>query len=46
MVKLEPSKRYGVWSGGEIEAFLAETRIPLRVSFVSKPGLLIVPVWF
>ena len=45
-MNLEPSKHYGGWSGTEIEHFLAETRVPLRLSFISKSGLLIVPVWF
>ena len=45
-MKLELSQRYGNWTGTEIEEFLSETRVPLRLSFVSKAGLLIVPVWF
>lgn len=45
-MSLESSKKYGSWSGGEIEEFLAETRVPLRMSFVTKAGLLIVPIWF
>ena len=43
---LEPSKRYGSWSGVEIEKFFADTRVPLRLSFMGETGLLIVPVWF
>lgn len=43
---LEASKHYGSWSGAEIESFLASARAPLRLSFVSKNGPLIVPVWF
>lgn len=43
---LEPSRRYGNWTGAEIETFLRDTRIPLRLSLVSKAGSLIVPVWF
>ena len=43
---LEASNTYGSWSGAEIEAFLLETHIPLRLSFTAKSGLLIVPVWF
>lgn len=45
-MNLEPSRHYGGWSGSEIEEFLSETRVPLRLSLVSKTGLLIVPVWF
>jgi nitroimidazol reductase NimA-like FMN-containing flavoprotein (pyridoxamine 5'-phosphate oxidase superfamily) len=45
-VNLEPSQHYGNWSGADIEEFLSQTRVPLRLSFVSKNGLLIVPVWF
>ena len=43
---LEASDSYGSWSGAEIETFLSETRIPLRLSFAGNSGLLIVPVWF
>ena len=45
-MNFEPSQHYGNWTGTEIEEFLSETRVPLRLSFVSKAGLLIVPVWF
>ena len=45
-MKLETSEFYGSWSGAEIEAFFEESRIPLRVSFMTKSGLLIVPIWF
>ena len=43
---LDPSKTYGSWNGAEITTFLQESRIPLRVSFMTKNGLLIVPIWF
>lgn len=43
-MKLESSELYGSWSGAEIEAFFEASRIPLRVSFMTKGGLLIVPV--
>lgn len=45
-MNLESSEFYGSWSGAEIEAFFEESRIPLRVSFMTKNGMLIVPVWF
>ena len=45
-MNLESSRSYGAWTGAEIERFLAETRVPLRLSFQSKNGLLIVPIWF
>lgn len=45
-MNLEPSKHYGDWAGDKVEEFLAETRVPLRLSLLSKAGLLIVPVWF
>ena len=43
---LDRSLSYGSWTGHEIETFLSETCVPLRLSFVSRNGLLIVPVWF
>jgi nitroimidazol reductase NimA-like FMN-containing flavoprotein (pyridoxamine 5'-phosphate oxidase superfamily) len=43
---LESSMLYGSWSGAQIETFLKQTRIPLRLSMMSSAGLLIVPVWF
>ncbi len=43
---LEPFENYGSWSGAEIEKFLVETRIPIRLSLEGRNGLLIVPVWF
>jgi len=45
-VQLDSNKHYGQWSGREIEAFLEETRVPLRLGLQSKNGPLIVPVWF
>lgn len=45
-MKLEGSKRYGSWSGSQIEKFLDDSRIPLRLSFMTGKGPLIVPVWF
>ena len=43
---IEASKKYGSWSGAEIEAFLTETPIPMRISVTSPSGPLIVPLWF
>ena len=43
---LEPLALYGSWTGTQIEQFLVHTRIPLRLSMISKAGMLIVPVWF
>ncbi len=43
---LDTSKRYGAWSVSELEEFLTETLVPVRLSFVSKNGLIVVPVWF
>lgn len=45
-VNIESSKKYGSWSGAEIEAFLEKAHIPLRVSLMTKNGMLIVPVWY
>jgi hypothetical protein len=45
-VNLETEKRYGSWSGAEIEAFLRETLIPMRLSVRTSSGSLIVPLWF
>ena len=45
-MELEPSKSYGAWSGTEVERFLQENRIPLRLSFESRNGPIIVPLWF
>ena len=46
VVELKPSKIYGSWTGRKIEAFLTDTRIPLRLSLNTKSGMLIVPIWF
>jgi nitroimidazol reductase NimA-like FMN-containing flavoprotein (pyridoxamine 5'-phosphate oxidase superfamily) len=46
LVNLETAKKYGSWSGAEIEAFLAETLIPMRLSVSTSSGSLIVPLWF
>jgi nitroimidazol reductase NimA-like FMN-containing flavoprotein (pyridoxamine 5'-phosphate oxidase superfamily) len=43
---IEASERYGSWSGTEIEAFLKQTPVPMRISFSSPSGPLIVPLWF
>lgn len=45
-MNIESSKKYGSWSGLEIEEFFEQTRIPLRLSLMTKNGLLIVPLWF
>lgn len=45
-MELESSKSYGSWTGEEIQQFLEAVRVPLRISFSSKNGPLIVPVWF
>ena len=45
-MNIEPSRKYGSWSGAEIEAFLAETLIPMRLSITTSSGPLIVPLWF
>ena len=43
---IDPSTSYGAWTGAEIEQFLTEARIPLRLSLTTSKGPLIVPVWF
>ena len=45
-MNIETSKKYGSWTGAEIEAFLAETLIPMRLSVQTASGSLIVPLWF
>jgi nitroimidazol reductase NimA-like FMN-containing flavoprotein (pyridoxamine 5'-phosphate oxidase superfamily) len=45
-MNIQSSKKYGSWSGAEIEAFLEETPIPMRISVSSASGPLIVPLWF
>lgn len=45
-VNIESSKKYGSWTGAEIEAFLMETLIPMRLSVSGASGPLIVPLWF
>ena len=45
-MKIEAEKKYGSWSGAEVEAFLTETLLPLRVSISAASGPLIVPLWF
>lgn len=45
-MKLQPDQRYGSWTGADIGTFLAEARIPLRVSLTSAHGPLVVPLWF
>lgn len=45
-MKLDLNERYGAWTGGEIERFLTETHLPLRLSFESRNGPIIVPLWF
>ena len=46
MLNIERSEKYGSWTGADIEAFFDRSRIPLRLSLMTKNGLLIVPVWF
>jgi nitroimidazol reductase NimA-like FMN-containing flavoprotein (pyridoxamine 5'-phosphate oxidase superfamily) len=45
-MEIADSETYGAWTGAEIEAFLADARIPLRLSMRGPNGALIVPVWF
>ncbi len=45
-MNIETSEKYGSWSGAEIEAFLTETLIPMRLSVSTSSGPLIVPLWF
>ena len=46
LVELNANESYGAWSGAEISAFLAESHLPLRLSFQSRKGPIIVPLWF
>ena len=45
-MNIEKSEKYGAWSGAEIEAFLSDTLIPMRLSVCTSSGPLIVPLWF
>jgi hypothetical protein len=45
-MKLDAAAQYGSWTGQKVESFLGEARMPLRLSFESAAGLLVVPVWF
>ena len=45
-MNIESSRKYGSWSGAEIETFLRETPIPMRISVSGASGPLIVPLWF
>lgn len=45
-MKLDASESYGAWTGAEIERFLTDTHLPLRLSFASRNGPIIVPLWF
>lgn len=45
-MNIEPSEKYGSWTGAAIEAFFAKSYLPLRVSLMTKSGMLIVPLWF
>jgi nitroimidazol reductase NimA-like FMN-containing flavoprotein (pyridoxamine 5'-phosphate oxidase superfamily) len=39
-------RRYGTWTGAEIEHFLTGTSIPMRISVTTANGPLVVPLWF
>jgi nitroimidazol reductase NimA-like FMN-containing flavoprotein (pyridoxamine 5'-phosphate oxidase superfamily) len=43
---IDTSTTYGAWTGADIERFLTEARIPLRLSLATAKGPLIVPVWY
>ncbi len=45
-MELEPGQSYGAWTGAEIERFLTASHMPLRLSFESRNGPIIVPLWF
>ena len=45
-MELDPNATYGAWTGKDIEQFLVDCRIPLRLSFETRKGPLIVPLWF
>ena len=45
-MELDPSESYGAWNGAVIARFLLDSRIPLRLSFESRNGPIIVPLWF
>ncbi len=45
-MELEHSELYGAWTGAEVERFLLDSRVPLRLSFESRNGPIIVPLWF
>ena len=46
LMKLDPIELYGTWTGAEIERFLTENYLPLRLSFESRNGPIIVSLWF
>lgn len=46
VLKVQAAQRYGRWSGRQIEKFLSDSRVPMRLSFMTRKGMLIVPVWF
>lgn len=43
---IDSSSIYGTWTGADIESFLTDARIPLRLSLTTPKGPLIVPVWY
>ena len=45
-MQLEPDTTYGSWTGRQLEQFLSNTLIPLRIAVTSLNGPLIVPLWF
>lgn len=45
-MNIEPTEKFGSWSGREIEAFLTQTLLPMRLSVSTSSGPLIVPLWF
>jgi nitroimidazol reductase NimA-like FMN-containing flavoprotein (pyridoxamine 5'-phosphate oxidase superfamily) len=45
-MQFERTTTYGAWTGAEIESFLGEARIPLRVAIQGAKGPLIVALWY
>lgn len=43
---LLPVKSKSAWNAEELEAYLTETRNPLRLGVVTRSGPLVVPLWF
>jgi nitroimidazol reductase NimA-like FMN-containing flavoprotein (pyridoxamine 5'-phosphate oxidase superfamily) len=46
LVKLTATQSYGAWNGAEIAQFLSSAQMPVRLSFTSRNGPIIVPLWF